>query len=95
MTNSDWNNSQQCPQSKRGHIFVYFGQIYLSTKSYQPKLIPLPVSNNLPAIEIQFGQSNELENPFVCHLDSCAGINTGSLILHQWIITTFPYIVKS
>ena len=36
-----------------------------------------------------------METPFLCHLDSCAGMNTGSLLLHQWIITTFPQIVKS
>ena len=55
MTDSDWNNYQQCPPSKRGRLFVYFGQIYLNTKSHQHNLIPLPITNNLPAIEIQFG----------------------------------------
>ena len=54
MTDTDWNNSQQFPPSKRGRLFLYFGQIYFNTKSHQQKLIPLLVFDSLPAIEIQF-----------------------------------------
>ena len=57
--------------------------------------IPLKISNDLPVIEIQFGKNDQNETSFLCHVDSCAGMNTGNLRLHQWIITTYPSIVKS
>ena len=53
----------------------------------------LPISDGLPAIEIRFGTSDNDEVPCSIHLDTCASINTGNLLLHQWLITTHPKIV--
>ncbi len=30
---------------------------------------------------------------FSCHMETCAAMNTANLLLHQWIITTYPDIV--
>ena len=57
--------------------------------------IPLSVDNKLPAIEMRFGTNPDTELQFMCHLDSCAGMNTGNLALHQWVITNHPDIVDS
>ena len=57
--------------------------------------MPLSLDNALPAALFRFGNSSDDEIPFPCHLDSCAAINTGSLILHQWIISQYPEIVAS
>ena len=57
--------------------------------------MPLTLDNDLPATVFQFGAACETEIPFSCHLDSCTAMNTGSLLLHMWIITTCPEIVES
>ena len=36
---------------------------------------------------------NEIQVRF--NLDSCAGMNTGNKLIHQYIVTHFPQIVKS
>ena len=57
--------------------------------------MPLVLDNCLPAVILQFGNDDDNEIPFTCHLDSCAAINTANLLLHQWTITTYPSIVIS
>ena len=58
-------------------------------------IMPLSLDNDLPSALFRFGTSDDNEVPFPCHLDSCAAMNTGSLVLHQWIITNYPAIVQS
>ena len=66
----------------------------LSTPSAKlTRQIPLSVNNELPAVELRFGPSDDQEIQFLCHLDSCAGMNTGSLLMHQWVMTKCPHIV--
>ena len=57
--------------------------------------MPLSLYDKLPAAVLHFGLSNEEEISFAYHLNSFTAMNTGSLILHQWIITTYPEIVDS
>ena len=55
--------------------------------------MPLSLDNGLPAAILQFGTTDDNEIEFACHFDSCAAMNTANLLLHQWIITSFPQIV--
>ena len=95
MSSPNSFTATRAPQSKRSRLFVIHAKIYSTVKRTAKKPIPLPIQNNLPAIEILCGRTDENEIPFLCHIDSCAGMNTGSLLLHQWIITSYPEIVKS
>lgn len=63
--------------------------------SITTRAIPLEVENKLPAIEIRFGTTDNNEVTFLCHLDSCAGMNTANILLHQWMVTNYPEIVVS
>ena len=56
--------------------------------------MPLALDNGLPAAVLRFGTSVENEIPFSCHLDSYTAMNTGSLYLHQWIMTRHPHLVE-
>ena len=57
--------------------------------------MPLSLDNDLPAAVFSFGTSIDNEVEFSCHMDSCAAMNTANLLLHQWIMTTYPDIVDS
>ena len=57
--------------------------------------MPLDLDNGLPAIEVRFGSNSNDETCFLCHVDSCAAMNTGNLLMHEWIMTTNPGIVCS
>ena len=56
---------------------------------------PLSLDNDLLAAEFRFGKSQDNEVPFPCHLDSYTAMNTGNLLLHMWIITTYSEIIAS
>ena len=55
--------------------------------------MPLDVDNGLPGVEIWFGTKKDDDIFFVCHLDSSAAMNTGSLRVHQWLMTQHLTIV--
>ena len=57
--------------------------------------MPLSLDNGLPAAVLQFGTNDMDSIEFSCHFDSCAAMNTANLLLHQWIMTTYPHIVHS
>lgn len=57
--------------------------------------IPLSLDNGLPSAVFKFGSTDENKIPFLCHIDSCAAMNTANPLLHTWIITTYPEIVHS
>ena len=57
--------------------------------------MPLDLDNRLPAVHMKFFTSDTNEVTFCMHVDSCEGFNVRNLQLHQWIITTNPYIVES
>ena len=55
--------------------------------------MPLAVSNGLPAVEFLLGYSNYTKVPCRFHLDSCASMNTGNLLVNEWLMTKYPEIV--
>ena len=57
--------------------------------------MPLSLNNGLPAAVLQFGKNKDNDVDFSCHFDSCAAMNTANLLLHQWIMTSYPHIVDS
>ena len=76
--------------SKRPRLFIIlYGNILLTAPTLLQRQIPIPIDNHLPAIIIQFGSCAADAVEFTCHVDSCAGMNTGSLLLHQWMITNY------
>jgi len=81
--------------TKSFKLFVRYGSVL--TTSPLPKLRQMPLFLNycLPTAIIRFGDSSENEISFTCHLDSFTAMNTANLLLHQWIITTYPSIVLS
>ena len=63
-----------------------------NTSTYtQP--MPLDVDNGLLVVELWFGSNDDNEVGFMCHLDTCAAIDTGNLRVHQWLMTKHPDIV--
>ena len=80
--------------AKKRRIWVTRGNVLSTAPATALRQIPLAVDNKLPAIELRFGTNDDNEIQFLCHLDSCAGMNTGNLPLHQWLITKHPEIVK-
>ena len=55
--------------------------------------MPLTVSNGLPATEFRLGDIIEAKVPCRFHLDSCAIMNTRTLLVHKWLMTKYPEIV--
>ena len=96
------NQQQQNPQShnynqegtKRSRLFITTAQIFNQATSTLLRPMPLDIDNGLPAIEFPFGQPNRWDYiSFTCHIDSCAAMNTGNLLVHKWIITSHPEMV--
>ena len=57
--------------------------------------MPLSLDNGIPAEVLQFVTDYNDDVEFSCHIDSCAAMNTANLLLHQWIMTSYPHIVDS
>ena len=57
--------------------------------------MPLSLNNNLSSTVFRFSSTHSNEILFSCHLDICAVMKTGSLLLHMWIIIPYPDIVFS
>ena len=56
--------------------------------------MPLDVDNGLPGIELSFGKEENSEVDLLYHLDLCEAMNTGTLMLHQWLMTNYPHLVS-
>ena len=80
--------------SKKPPLFVISAGIFKCSTKIQPRPLSLDIDNEFLAIHIRFGTSDTNKAAFFTHVDSCAGMNVGNLNLHQWIITTNPYIVE-
>ena len=90
------NNNPQYSQenSKRSRLFITTAQIFNQATSTLLRPMPLDIDNGLPAIEFPFGRPNKWDYvSFTCHIDSCAAMNTGNLLVHQWIISSHPEMV--
>ena len=55
--------------------------------------MPQDVDNGLPGVEMWFGRNKFSEVGMLCHLDSCAVINTENLHVHKSLITTYLHLV--
>ena len=84
-------------KSKKPRLFVYAARVFAASIRQHQRLrhMPLDLDNGLPAIEVRFGSNTNDETCFLCHVDSCAAMNTGNLLMHEWIMTTYPGIVCS
>ena len=80
-------------QCKKGCLWAYSANIFISdTVSNMPPM-PLDVDNGLPGIELWFGMSPTNELSFIFHMDTCAAMNTGNLTVHKWLMTKHPHLV--
>lgn len=88
------NNSEftEDTPSSRGRLFVMTAPI-LSHSEERCAPMPLTVDNKLPGCTLRFGKTEADEVSFICHVDTCAAMSTGNLLLHQWIMTKYPSIV--
>ena len=83
------------PTDKRGRLCVVTAGIFISNLAQERiiRSMPLDLDNGLPGILLRLGRDARSETCFLCHVDSCAAMNTGNLLLHQYIITNHPEIV--
>ena len=80
-------------QRKKSHLWISSMNIMVNdTLSISPPM-PLDVDNGFPGIEVCFGISSENEFGYMCHIDTCAAMNTGDLLVHQWLMTIHPHFV--
>ena len=80
---------------KRRRLWILSGTILNTITSPAVRHMTLSLDNDLPAAVFRFGATSSREIPFSCHLNSYVAMNNGSLLLHMWIITIYPYIVES
>ena len=55
--------------------------------------MPSDVINGLPVEGFQCRDRNETAVPCRFPLDSCISMNTGNLLVNQWLMTKYPEIV--
>ena len=80
-------------QRKKSRLWISSMNIMVNdTLSISPPM-PLDVDNGFPGIEVCFGISSENEFGYMCHIDTCAAMNTGDLLVHQWLMTTHLHLV--
>jgi len=88
-------SSKKYNSNKRSRLFILSSSIHNTvstpTLSYMPRLLV----NALPASVLWFGTTQEDEILFSFLQDRCAVINTGSLLIYMYIITTYLHILKS
>ena len=83
------------PNHKQGRLCVVSAGIFLSNLARERiiRQMPLDLDNGLPGILLRVGKDHSTSTCFLCHVDSCAAMNTGNLLLHQYIMTTYPETV--
>ena len=83
------------PSDKRGRLCVVSAAIFISKLAQSKALrqMPLDLDNGLPGILVRVGLEQDSDMCFMCHVDSCAAMNTGNLLLHQYLITQHPHLV--
>ena len=83
------------PDHKQGSLYVVAARIFISKLATQHAIRPMPLDldNGLPGILMRVGLAQDNDTCFLCHVDSCAAMNTGNLLLHQYIITKHPHTV--
>ena len=94
-TLTDDGQTPENKSRKKSRLFVTHGTVLNITPASGLRAMPLSLDNGLPAAVLQFGTDEDNDVEFSCHFDSCAAMNTANLLLHQWIITSYPHIVDS
>ena len=92
------NTTDNTSPSKRSRLFLMTAQIFQTSPNTLLKPMPLDIDNGLPAVAMSFGSPDtplQKQISFTCHIDSCAAMNTGNMLVHQWIITNYPDIVAN
>jgi hypothetical protein len=89
------SSSRTDDRPKKPRLFVYAAKVFAAHTHQRVRHMPLDLDNGLPSIEMRFGLDSASETCFACHVDSCAAMNTGNKLVHEWIMTTFPEIVCS
>ena len=82
--------------SKQSRLFLTSAKIFSQSANQLMRPIPLDIDNGLPQIQVRFGNTTaslEEHISFSCHVDSCAAMNTGNLLVHKWVATKHPEIV--
>ena len=72
---------------------VFLADILINKTKYFTPPIPLDVANFLPGIELWFGTYVNHKIRCMCHMDTRTAMNTGNLLVHQWLITTNPSLI--
>ena len=88
-------SAQKDNEPNKQRISILSGNLLNNVASPSLRHLPLSLDNRLPAAVLRFGSSNNNALSLACHLDSCAAMHIGSLLLYQWIITTYRNIVDS
>ena len=89
---SNLKEFQQENQSKKPRAFVVLACLLEINCTASIQAMPLAVSNGLPAAEFLLVNSNKTKVTHRFHMDSCASINTGNLLVHQWLMKEYLYI---
>ena len=94
VTFNDDTKIQGDKDRKKARQWVISAMVLNTTATPYIKPMPLDVDNGLPGIEMWYGSTDDNEVGFMCHLDTCAAMNTGNLLTHQWLMTKYPHIVS-
>lgn len=86
-------NIDESPSKKQRTPFMTITAKVLNTQQSTLPPMPIKVRNSLPAAVFRFGTSDANETTLTFNVDSCAEMNTGNLLVHQWIATCCPEIV--
>ena len=72
-------------------LYVYTSHL-LATPLHVPVLqMPLYLYNGLPGIVLRIRKTNNDDNiSLLAHVDTCAAMNTGNLLLHKYIMIKHP-----
>ena len=80
-------------KGKKGRTWVFSAQVLTAPAAAYSPPIPLDIDNGLPGIELWFGKMDDSEVCLICHLYSCAVMNTGNLLVHRWLMKKYPHLV--
>ena len=89
-------NFQEDKSSKKPRASVISARVLLiSENAPNQRDMTLSVSDGLPASKLRLDDCDVHKVPCRFHLDSYDIMNTGNLLVHQWLVTKYPKIVDS
>ena len=81
-------------EASKQPLWVTSARILQHSSGIHSQPMPLDLDNGLPGIVFRVGNpTTTQETSFLCHLDTCAGMNTGKLSVHRCLATRFPHCV--